>query len=117
MIYRFAAKVKDRPRLGRKGRVFTPKQTLDFERAVRDGWNERKIEGPVAMEIVVGKDWFSVRTWPFNGLRNGSRGDLDNYIKSIADGLVGVAYNDDKQVEFIEARFSCLTADEAEKQT
>lgn len=115
MIYRFAARVKGRPRFGRKGRVFTPKETLEFEHLVRTGWRERKLDGPVAMEIVVGKDWFSVQTWPCNKLRNGSRGDLDNFIKSIADGLVGVAYDDDRQVEFIEARFSSLTAAEYEK--
>jgi Holliday junction resolvase RusA-like endonuclease len=107
MKFNFPAKVKGRPRLGRRGRVFTPKETLEFENKVREHWSDRKIDGPVAMEIVIGKDWFTVRTWPMRGMRTGGlRGDLDNYVKAICDGLVGVAYDDDKQVHFIEARFS-----------
>jgi Holliday junction resolvase RusA-like endonuclease len=31
------------------------------------------------------------------------RGDLDNYVKSLLDGLNGVAYEDDKQVVNLKA--------------
>ena len=32
------------------------------------------------------------------------RGDIDNYAKSILDGLNGVAYTDDKQIVSLELR-------------
>lgn len=108
MRYEFPAKVKGRPRLGKRGRIFTPKETLEFERKVRQGWCQETIEeGPVGVDITVGAGWFEVDVYELiepSRSRN-TRGDLDNYIKSILDGLNGAAFNDDRQVHFINAEF------------
>lgn len=34
------------------------------------------------------------------------QGDVDNYVKAISDGLNGAAYKDDKQVHYIDVRFT-----------
>lgn len=98
-IFGFKPRVKQRPRLGRKGRVFTPEQTLEFERAVRKAWTGPKFDGPVSITVTLDKDKFRVTVTEERGRKPSAlRGDVDNYIKSILDGLNGAAYLDDRQV-------------------
>jgi Holliday junction resolvase RusA-like endonuclease len=104
MRYSVHPQVKQRPRLGRRRKAYTPEATTIFE----------QVNGPpVAVEITVGKDWIDVdviemseRTRPVGVL-----GDADNYIKSILDGLQASvehygAFFDDRQVERIVFQFS-----------
>jgi Holliday junction resolvase RusA-like endonuclease len=113
--------VKQRPRLGRRRKAYTPEATTIFEKFIRMWWDRAhgtdgrsQINGPpVAVEITVGKDWIDVdviempeRTRPVGVL-----GDADNYIKSILDGLQASiehygAFFDDRQVERIVFEFS-----------
>jgi crossover junction endodeoxyribonuclease RusA len=97
---------KGRPRLGRRGRVFTPIKTLEAEALINGHWKMSdgpQFEGPVflhveltptSMEITVGESTLETSKL---------RGDVDNYIKTIMDGLNGVAWTDDKQVHYVEA--------------
>jgi crossover junction endodeoxyribonuclease RusA len=83
---------KQRPRLGRNGNIYTPKNCREYEKAV--GWAARRLfrnplEGPVELHVRL--------------YLNSKGGDLDNYIKAISDGLNGVAWLDDSQVERIMA--------------
>lgn len=97
--FRFKPKVKQRPRLGRRGRVFTPIQTLEFERLVHEAYDGFCAENPVALSISLYKDKFTVTVTEYDTLEPSPlRGDIDNYAKSILDGLNGVAYTDDKLV-------------------
>ncbi|CAB4171675.1 Rus Holliday junction resolvase [uncultured Caudovirales phage] len=97
---------KGRPRLGRRGRVFTPVKTLEAEALVRGAYlmsDGPVFEGPVwlrieftptSMEITVGESTLEVSKL---------RGDIDNYVKTVMDGLNGAAWADDKQVHLVEA--------------
>lgn len=81
---------KARPRLGRGGNVYTPKSTLEAESNL--GWAFRKANkawtyGPKARYGVVIE--FGV---------SGQHGDIDNLVKTVLDGLNGVAWADDRQV-------------------
>ena len=81
---------KARPRLGVRGRkafVYTPPATREYEKLV--GWVAKcngckPLNGPLAVQLHL--------------FIRGRSGDVDNYCKSILDGLNGVAYEDDDQV-------------------
>ena len=82
---------KQRPRIGRNGAVYTPRETRDYERFV--GWcalqamgGEKPIAGPVALEALF---YF----------KNCKTPDLDNCIKALLDGLQGVVFQNDRQVQ------------------
>jgi Holliday junction resolvase RusA-like endonuclease len=53
----------------------------------------------VSITVTLDKDKFRVTVTEERGRKPSAlRGDTDNYIKSIMDGLNGAAYVDDKQV-------------------
>ena len=79
---------KARPRLNRRGHVYTPQPTKAWEALV--GWTARSVgvqplEGEVSIDL------------EFN-LPDRRRVDLDNLIKAVMDGLNGIAWGDDDQV-------------------
>jgi Holliday junction resolvase RusA-like endonuclease len=95
---------KERPRFVR-GKVITPQTTLDYERDVKDAYedafpNAEKLEGHLTLDVFL---YFNKR----------NHGDVDNYIKSISDALNGTSWKDDKQVKIIHAY---LVVDKLEEQ-
>lgn len=101
---------KERPRTGKSGHVYTPKKTKDFERAVASACLvDKPVTYPFKISITI--EEAPPRTWPVEkrtlalaDLIVPSRGDLDNQIKAITDGLNGVAYVDDVQISDIDAQ-------------
>jgi Holliday junction resolvase RusA-like endonuclease len=81
---------KQRPRLGKGGRVYTPAATKRYERMVKwsalearpRGW---KLTGRFRVEVAC---YFP----------DERRRDCDNVLKSVMDALNRVLYNDDSQV-------------------
>ena len=93
---------KARARKGKYGNFYTPNETKRFETLV--GWNYKlsgyeRYEKAVKLEIdfYVKKPIKCKRKYPT------IKPDIDNQIKSILDGLNGIAYHDDKQVVDIKA--------------
>ena len=82
----------------RRGRVFTPKRTLEYEAVIADAWDGPVFEGPVSMDITLENNQVVITVSDTIAKPTALRGDIDNYVKSIMDGLNGVAYVDDKQV-------------------
>ena len=96
-VFKFAPKVKQRPRMTRRGRVFTPAQTLEFEALVREAWEHEMIEGDCVVTINFMKDKFEVTVEATDKYEPTKlRGDIDNYVKAVLDGLNGTAFVDDK---------------------
>jgi Holliday junction resolvase RusA-like endonuclease len=99
------SKAKGRPRATKSGHVYTDASTREYEKAVAEAYRSSdgpKFDGPVQIKINVNVHYADVT---IESIDNESklRGDLDNYVKSILDGLNKVAYLDDKQVHMIEA--------------
>ena len=94
---------KQRPRVGRGGHVYTPKETREYEQLVAHTW--RAAGGvclpkgtPAEVTIHVYKDRVEVEVGVAEGLPPTARADLDNLAKSVLDGLNGVAFDDDRQI-------------------
>jgi crossover junction endodeoxyribonuclease RusA len=82
--------------------AFTPPATIAWERAIERAFTNaypnhqpfpRGVEVGVSIEIIA----------PGKGPTASIKGDLDNQIKALLDGLNGVAYTDDIQVVAIHA--------------
>lgn len=84
---------KERPRLGKFGGSFTPKKTKDYEFII--GFTCKPFmqgKKPFTGKVSVDVAHFCVgEKYP----------DLDNVIKTVLDGMNGIVYKDDKQVNKI----------------
>jgi len=92
-------KAKGRPRAGRFG-MYTDKATREHEQSIKDAYvaaGGPLFEGPVGMTVTFYKEKITITLNPIES-ESSLRGDIDNYVKSIMDGLNGVAYIDDGQI-------------------
>lgn len=104
---------KKRPRVTRHG-TYTPKETVQYENAVRRAWQasgremlppDTPLSATVVAHFTIPKSASKKAHAAMLGAPHiKSRGDLDNIVKSILDALNGVAYPDDCAVCHIEAR-------------
>ena len=92
------AVAKARPFVCRSGRVFTPKKTACFERDLKrllaTGFGAPPLEGAVSMVV----NFSFVRPKSVKRKFPTTRGDVDNFLKSVLDAGNGVLYLDDSQV-------------------
>lgn len=102
---------KQRARATRMGRMYTPAQTVSFERTVGQIGLEhiaRPFDGPVRLTIVATfappASWSKKKTAEFLHRPHTQRPDIDNCVKAISDGLNRIAWADDGQVAEIVAR-------------
>lgn len=105
---------KQRPRATVRGghaRVFTPKETVSFERQVGQIAAQhfpRPLEGPVRLVVTavfeVPASWSKKRRAEAMGAHHTQRPDLDNCLKALKDGLNRIAWSDDAQVAEVSCR-------------
>lgn len=97
---------KGRPRLGRGGRVFTPKQTLEAEQAIRDEYvrqNAPFYDQPLQIDIVYSTVETEITLTPLGDHTTKLTADVDNLIKTTLDGLQGAAFENDRIVMVVTA--------------
>ena len=107
---------KERARSTRSGHHYTPKRTVNFERLVaaqfrRQHPDHKPIAGPIELGIYA--QYSRPRTVKKDHWHTG-RGDIDNIVKAISDGLNGVAWKDDRQVASLIAQKTWGDADKIE---
>lgn len=106
---------KIRPRHG-KGNTFTPKRSREFEDAIRGAYRGPTFHGPIEMKVWMNIEGFYVAMSNLSGDvdRGGLTGDVDNYAKSVLDGLqpakgmplMSEAYRDDKDITRLGVQFA-----------
>lgn len=96
---------KERPRMTRRGIVYTPKKTKDYEELIKEGYkktNEGKLSGEIEADIramyQIPKSTPKCKLQEMLKEHPQKKPDLDNIIKAVLDALNGIAYDDDKQV-------------------
>ena len=101
---------KARPRLGRGGRVFTPQTTLAFENTCALSYGNRHNFGkdPISIKIIfnfeVPKSYTKKKCLEaLKGIVRPGKNDIDNLVKSVLDGLNGIAWEDDRYIAKIQA--------------
>tara|TARA_R110002020_G_scaffold132420_5_gene295720 strand:+ start:27160 stop:27525 length:366 start_codon:yes stop_codon:yes gene_type:complete len=96
---------KGRPRMSRKGRVYTPEATKEAEQQYVDSVSDAPtFEGSVYVELTFSKESTDIVITSKEDWKSPLRGDLDNYIKLALDGIqkAGIIAND-KQVVGVHA--------------
>lgn len=102
-----APKAKARPRMSKSGHVYTPKDTVSYEKYIREQWQQHNPDDPYENAVAV-MIRFHFKRPQKDYLRGTLREsapkhvvktpDLDNIEKAVLDALNGCAYTDDKQV-------------------
>jgi Holliday junction resolvase RusA-like endonuclease len=102
---------KQRPRATRQGRIFTPKETVSFERTVGQIAAQHfpaPITGPVRLTVIstfeTAPSWSKKKRAELLHRPHCQKPDLDNCLKALKDGLNRIAWVDDAQVCEVVAR-------------
>ena len=99
---------KERARVLKYGRTYTPKKTRDYERLVKQVYELQVGEYLGESALLVEIDFYftipkSYTKKRIESIKSGQelytkRPDLDNLAKTVTDALNGVAYKDDNQI-------------------
>lgn len=98
IVFPFPPMAKGRPRASRRGYLYTPTKTRNFEDNIKSFakliWNKKPLEGPIRVlcRFVLERPKTVKRPWP------SVTPDVDNYCKALFDALNGVVWLDDCQV-------------------
>ena len=111
---------KPRPRFSSKtGRVYTPNKGHKYEKLVKESYGDNPcfedqfISIKILFKFEVPKSYSKKkRAEALAGNLRPTKADIDNYIKSVLDGLNKVAFLDDRYIFSIEA--SKIFAEESE---
>lgn len=106
---------KGRPRFTCVGRPYTPKETVEYERAVRKAYQEcggGMFDGPVSATVRcyfdIPQSYTKKRTAAckcnIERPTGKNHGDCDNLAKGVLDSLNGIAYKDDSQIVSLEVQ-------------
>tara|TARA_R100000656_G_scaffold93837_2_gene67949 strand:- start:1916 stop:2203 length:288 start_codon:yes stop_codon:yes gene_type:complete len=90
----------------RRGRVYTPKESIEAEKHIAETIGEEvpAFDGPVSVTMIFGKESTTVTVKALDDAKSPLRGDLDNYIKLLLDGIQrSPLIDNDRQVLHVDA--------------
>ena len=104
-------KAKSRPRYSSKsGRMYTDNKTYKYEKLVKESYGDNPsfkddfISIKITFKISIPKSYSKKkRSEALAGNLRPTKADIDNYIKSVLDGLNKVAFLDDRYIYSITA--------------
>lgn len=93
-------KAKERPRLGRRRKAYTPEATIAAEEAIAAAYDGPLFEGPVYVHVTYTFKGQTITIFDATDDEPDKlwQGDIDNLLKTTLDGLQRVAFADDRQV-------------------
>lgn len=97
---------KGRPRMTRRGRVYTPKESIEAEKEIAEiiGEDAPVFPGPVSVTMTFSTESTTVTVKSLEDSSSSLRGDLDNYIKLLLDGIQrSPLIENDRQVLHVDA--------------
>ena len=105
------AQAKQRPRVNRNtGRIYTPGATHKYEKLVKESYGDNPcfedqfISIKITFKFEVPKSYSKKkRSEALEGIIRPTKADIDNYIKSVLDGLNGIAWRDDRYIYAVTA--------------
>jgi Holliday junction resolvase RusA-like endonuclease len=115
---------KERPYFSTKNgkvRVFTPSKTSNFENYVKQvasPFFHYPIQGPIELSIkffLPRPKYLIWKTKPMPFVYSDKRPDIDNLVKSVVDGLKGIAFHDDAQISMLLVTKGYHSGDEGPK--
>lgn len=83
--------------------IYTPEKTRLAEKKIGEAWDGPCFTCPVSVYVHVDAEGAAIIVEPHEDPKSKLRGDLDNYVKTLLDGLNGIAWDDDRQVVKITA--------------
>jgi Holliday junction resolvase RusA-like endonuclease len=106
---------KGRPRMTRRGQVYTPSETRAYETLVRqlaalEMRGKAPLEGAVRVELLIElaipQSWSRTKQLAAiaDEIMPASRPDIDNFVKSVLDAINGIVFSDDAQIVELRAR-------------
>lgn len=105
---------KQRPRVLRTGRAYTPAKTVNYEAHIREcakdaGLPVEPLDGPLALHLdialTIPKSWSKRKreSAAQGGIVPTGKPDIDNIAKCLGDALNGVLWADDAQIVSLSA--------------
>lgn len=89
---------KGRPRIGKWGGVFTPKETRAFEKLVKDWVKALHTKKPSEKALKVNISFYFKRAKSNTKKMHTQKPDLDNVAKAILDSTEGILFVNDSQI-------------------
>ncbi|MBQ9021806.1 MAG: RusA family crossover junction endodeoxyribonuclease [Eggerthellaceae bacterium] len=89
---------KRRPRFTKAGKAYVDVKTKEEEKVIRSKYRGKKHRGPVYIRVDIYPKLPKSAAKGLERVPAMKRPDVDNVLKVFQDALIGVAFDDDKQV-------------------
>lgn len=94
---------KQRPRMSRRGGVYTPSKTRVYERILAQIFKSKYKDSPIESAVCLNVSFFFKKAKSSKLVFPTKKPDLDNCVKAVKDAGNGILWKDDSQIVHLEA--------------